>query len=95
MGMDLEGAGGYFRWTNSGWDDVLNSAESNGWQPTGTGPPRGILKADWPGNYYGTEGQRVYARDAKRLAEALKRGDGNGYYRKFIKFCRAGSFRIY
>lgn len=60
--------------------------------PTGAGPPRGVLKADWPGNYDGNEGQRVDARDAKCLAEALKREDASGYYRKFIKIAALAAF---
>ncbi len=74
MGMDLSGAGGYFRWTNSGWSDLLELAEEFGWIPTVTGPPRGVRKADWQdGSYYGNGGQRFYARDAKTLADALER----------------------
>ena len=60
MGMDLEGPGRYFRWTNLGWYDLLELAKEFGWVPIGTGPPRGTLKAQWrhgrhPGNldYYG------------------------------------------
>ncbi len=30
MGMDLNGAGGYFRWTNSEWGDVLALGEAFG-----------------------------------------------------------------
>ena len=45
-----------------------------GWVPMGTGPPRGTLKAQWlHGLYYGNDGQRVYARDAAALADALER----------------------
>lgn len=72
--MDLSGAGGYFRWTNSGWSDILELGEEFGWVPIGTGPPRGELKADWrDGPYYGNAGQRFYARDARALADALER----------------------
>jgi len=53
-----------------------------GWEPTGTGPPRGMLKADCSGIYHGNDGQLFYARDA---SESI---------RQFIKFCRKGSFRI-
>ena len=73
MGMDLSGAGGYFRWTASGWSNVLLLAEHYGWQATGTGPPRGELKAEWDGSYGGNHGALFYARDAVRLAEALAR----------------------
>lgn len=101
MGMDIEGAGGYFRWTSSGWREVLEMAESAGWEPTGTGPPRGVLKATWAGGYYSNDGQRVYARDAKRLADTLERAladtpaEEGDPYREFIAFCRAGSFRLH
>jgi hypothetical protein len=74
MGMDLSGAGGYFRWSNSGWADILELGQAHGWVPAGTGPPRGELKADWgDGPYFGNGGQRFYARDAQALADALER----------------------
>jgi hypothetical protein len=73
VGMDLDGAGGYFRWNNSGWADVLELGETFGWMPAGPGPPRGVLKAEWEGgSYYGNDGQRFYARDARALADALE-----------------------
>jgi hypothetical protein len=137
--MDLEGAGGYFRRTNAAWCDILELGQAFGWVPTGTGPPRGRLKSDCHGLYYGNDGQRFYARDARELADALERaltaisqgksprrptrtaqatdyleaelegrerpkrgkvyvrqfGPEAASIRKFIKFCRAGSFRIY
>jgi hypothetical protein len=71
--MDLDGAGGYFRWTLSGWDQVLGLAEGFGWEPGGTGPPRGVRKSEWGGGYYSNNGQRFYAKDARRLADALER----------------------
>ena len=74
MGMDLSGAGGYFRWSGTGWGDILALGEEYGWVPAGTGPPPGVLKADWPnGTYYSNDGQRFYARDARALADALER----------------------
>jgi hypothetical protein len=74
MGMDLSGVGGYFRWTNSGWSDILELGQEFGWIPMGTGPPRGERKASWGvGPYYGNDGQRFYARDARALADALER----------------------
>ena len=94
MGMDLDGAGGYFRWTSSGWSELLEEAEAAGWEPTGTGPPRGVLKAAWSGGYHSNDGQRVYARDAKRLADALESVAAEAY-QEFIVFCRAGSFRLF
>lgn len=101
MGMEIEGAGGYFHWTLSGWREVLELAKLAGWEPTGTGPPRGVLKADWAGSYYSNDGQRVYARDAKKLADALEIAIAKtaikeaGHYKEFIEFCRAGSFRLH
>lgn len=73
MGMDLEGTGGYFRWTYSGWSRVLELAVEYGWEPVGTGPPRGTLKRDWLGSYDSNERQLLYARDAKNLADALEK----------------------
>ena len=73
MGFDLSGRGGYFRWTASGWADLLQLAKDYGWQPIGTGAPRGTLKQDWPGIYHSNEGQLFYARDASQLADALTR----------------------
>ena len=74
MGMDLSGAGGYFRWTTSEWYDLLEIASEFGWVPIGTGPPTGILKADWgDGTYDSNEGQRFYARDARAYANSLER----------------------
>src|SRR5688572_11601315 len=72
MGMDLSGAGGYFRWSAGGWSQILDLGCQHGWEPTGTGPPRGTCKADHQGVYYGNDGQLFYARDAKRLADALE-----------------------
>ena len=140
MGMDLSGSGGYFRWTASAWYDILATAEKFGWAPTGTGPPRGVLKAAWADrSYVGNHGQRFYARDARALADALERvlvtfteskrrkitrpaqsidklaaspkgqrspknsvlvrlfesSEAISNIRKFIAFCRAGSFRIH
>ena len=75
MGMDLDGAGGYFRWTWSGWRWVTGLAEEFGWVPSQTGPPRGMLKAAWcgDGEYWSNDGQRFYARDAAGFADALER----------------------
>jgi hypothetical protein len=117
MGMDLSGAGGYFRWTNQGWDWILGLAQEYGWKPSGTGAPPRMRKADWSGAYWSNEGQLLYARDAAAIADALERAlasipkrvtpkkgqikqrhfvpDEWKSIRQFIKFCRAGSFRIY
>jgi hypothetical protein len=101
VGVDLSGNGEYFRWTNTGWQAVIDLALSAGWEPTGTGPPRNTLKADWDGFYFGNHGQRVYARDAKNLADALERAlmktpvSERKELKDFIRFCRLGSFRLY
>lgn len=101
MGMDLDGAGGYFRWTVFSWHQVLDRAEAAGWRPIGTGPPRGVLKSQWIGVYHSNDGQRFYARDAKRMAQALEScladvpQTERKPYQDFVAFCRAGSFRIY
>lgn len=74
MGMDLNGAGGYFRWSTSAWYDLLELAKEFGWVPIGTGPPPGVLKADWrDGPYDSNSGQRFYARDSREFADALDR----------------------
>lgn len=73
MGLDLYGAGGYFRWSGVGWANVLSLAQHYGWQGVGTGPPRGVLKSEWVEIYWGNQGQRFYARDAVALAAALER----------------------
>lgn len=74
MGMDLSGVGGYFRWTNSGWTGILKLAEKHGWEPLGVGPPRNFPKAEWSGGtYFSNDGQRVYARDAYGIADALEK----------------------
>jgi hypothetical protein len=74
MGMDLYRGREYFRWDAIGWVALLETAMDYGWEPKGTGPPRGFPKKDWDGsrNYYGNEGQLFYARDAKNLAAALE-----------------------
>jgi hypothetical protein len=107
MGMDLSGAGGYFRWTYSGWREVMELAEEFGWVPSRTGPPRGVRASEWDGTgaYWSNDGQRVYARDAKALAEALERAlaavpeqvptDEAAYLREFVEYCKEGSFRLY
>jgi hypothetical protein len=73
MGMDLSRGTDYFRWNAVDWVALLETAVNHGWEPTGTGPPRGRLKKDWDGNnYYGNQGQLFYSRDAKNLATALE-----------------------
>ena len=44
MGMDLHGKQGYFRWTNSAWQEVLDLALRHGWEPEGTRPGRDTVR---------------------------------------------------
>ena len=73
MSYELYAGRHKFGWTMSGWPWVLKSAVKHGWEPTGTGPPDGILKKDWSGTYTSNDGQLVYAGDARRLAAAVQR----------------------
>lgn len=77
MGMDLEGAGGYFRFTMSSWSRVGELAVMGGWQPTeGTCPPSDWNKhqdGEWDGSYGSNDGARVSDEDAQRMADALER----------------------
>ena len=43
MGMDLGGKGGYFRFSNATWKEVLMLAYDQGWKPAGTEMPRYIF----------------------------------------------------
>src|SRR5262245_57325667 len=78
MGMDLSGAaGGYFRFNNRGWADVLDLAELYGWEPVGTASPRNFETgepqyADWDGGYGSNDYQIVTAPDAAAIATALE-----------------------
>jgi hypothetical protein len=40
--MDLKGDGGYFRFNNATWREVLTLAYDYGWKPAGTEPGRWI-----------------------------------------------------
>jgi hypothetical protein len=115
--MDLAGPRRYFHWSANGWRILLTIAIHLGWEPLGTGYPRGQGRSrQRHANYFGNDGQLVYARDARNLADVLelflklqrrgklpveKRGEwfwsreGKIAVRKFIAFCRRGSFRIY
>jgi hypothetical protein len=74
MGMALgRGRDDNFDVPYAAWNDILELAERYGWQPTRTGPPRGMKAAEWCGSYYSSDGQRFYARDATALAAALSR----------------------
>jgi hypothetical protein len=79
MSFDLEGKGGHSRWSNAGWPEVLSLAESYGWKPAGTAPPKGVRRTKWngaydDGGYHTNDGQLVTAADAAALAEALQKG---------------------
>jgi hypothetical protein len=39
MGMDLNGEGGSFRFSQGTWRAVLELAREHGWEPAGTKPP--------------------------------------------------------
>lgn len=103
MGMDLEGQNlRYFRFGMLGWANVLDLAQSYGWQPRGT-----VLKIDnlWKGGYSTNDGQTVTEEDARAMAEALRVAvDDEGelwdrHWRahvvRFVDYCEEGWFRIY
>ncbi len=77
MGMDLEGAGGDFRFSASSWPRVRELAVMGGWQPTeGTRPPSDWNEhqdGKWEGGYGTNDGARVSDEDARRMADALER----------------------
>ena len=68
MGMDLNGAGGYFRWHISDWPKVMKLAFENGWEPLGDEAPKGApeLEASLP---HGT--QRFADRDESEMSDAI------------------------
>ena len=89
MGMDLSGAGGYQRFSNASWRDVLELAHLYGWKPAGTEPGQWCdpetgeldeqLSGDpdeWCGTYFGNDYQWVTAEDAANMADALERARG-------------------
>ena len=43
MGMDLDGKGGYFRFSNVSWRKVLELAYEYGWKPAGTDPGQWVV----------------------------------------------------
>lgn len=72
MGMDLDGKGGYFRWLNYAWGEVVVMARLCGWQPL-------VVAVFDDGErdetvyYLSNDGQLVTARDARNFAAALER----------------------
>ena len=55
------------------WWAFIMLAVGCGWEPTGTGPPRGVPAKNWPGEYLANDGQLLYARDARHLADTLEK----------------------
>ena len=85
MGMDLNGAGGYYRFSNTSWCKVLELAYEYGWQPAGTEPGQWIDSStgeldeqmspnpdEWDGSYFGNCFQWVTDEDAAHIADALE-----------------------
>ncbi len=76
MGYDLSNtAGGYVRFTGSGWDLALAVARHHGWKPAGIPRPASWKDEDgpWEDEYWMNAGQQVTPEDASALAEALDR----------------------
>tara|TARA_Y100001938_G_scaffold149975_1_gene239001 strand:+ start:3410 stop:3856 length:447 start_codon:yes stop_codon:yes gene_type:complete len=82
MGYDLTNEkSNYFRWNIWGWGEVINLALSYDWQPQGTEIDKNrfenyeeyeSFKKDYEGSYFGNDGQRVCAEDAKAFSDALE-----------------------
>lgn len=75
MGIALSGLkGGYVDLTSSGWENLLNIAAKNGWEPLGTVPHEwsGIAPEEWDGNYFSSDHQTVCAEDTLGIAAALE-----------------------
>jgi hypothetical protein len=79
-GVDVWGACGDFGFSERCWRLVLALGRHYGWRPEGTLPPDPDWfedwcgdDASWDGRYYPPEGQRMTARDARALADALDR----------------------
>src|SRR5215211_4100011 len=85
MGMDLKGAGGIERFSNTSWRKILELAYEYGWKPQGTEPGQWYdengelckqLSPDpdtWSGTYFSNECQWVTEEDAANIADALQR----------------------
>jgi len=85
MGMDLHGASGYERFTNTSWSKILELAYEYGWKPQGTEPgewydENGELDKqlspnpdEWDGTYFSNDYQLVTDEDAANIADALQR----------------------
>jgi len=73
MGFDFVRKKAFFAFNYQTWWDVIRLAVGCGWEATGTGPPRGVAAERWSGAYVANDGQLLYARDAKRLADVLEK----------------------
>ena len=86
MGMDLSGAGGLERFSNTSWRKMLELAYEYGWKPAGTergqwvDPETGELDEqmcpdpdEWDGNYFTNAFQWVTEEDAAHIADALEK----------------------
>jgi hypothetical protein len=71
MGFDLFGRDDDFHFNTYCWWFAVTLAVGCGWEPMGTGAPRGVPAREWSGGYFTNDGQRLYVRDARRLAEVL------------------------
>ncbi|HEY2589526.1 MAG TPA: hypothetical protein VGI81_27515 [Tepidisphaeraceae bacterium] len=61
--------------SNVGWANLLAFAEEYGWTAARTGAPEEWdAREPWPGHYDPAEGQKITADDARRIAEALRKG---------------------
>ena len=83
MGMDLNGAGGYWRMSGSSFARALTLAKKHGWEPAGTKAPYWVNEdgtpceemnvGHWDGGYGSNDHQGVTDDDAKALGAALTR----------------------
>jgi hypothetical protein len=85
MGMDLNGAGGYQRFSNTSWCKMLELAHMYGWKPAGTEPGQWVDQStgelneqmspdpdEWDGSYFTNDFQWVADEDAAHIADALE-----------------------
>lgn len=76
MGYDLDGKGGWFRWQEFDWPNVLQLAIDHGWKPQGTVLYSGKGKrkvASWCRAYDSNDGQTVVDADACLMGEAIEK----------------------
>ncbi len=107
MGMDLIGPRRYFNWNWGAWRTVLKLAERHGWEPMGTGSRRewGYLSND--GQLFYARDAKMLANALEEFLRCprprrvskeeawLWSPVGKREMRRFIVFCRKGSFRIH